>query len=243
MPLDVVHGLLVTGDSYGICLTEEKGQRAFNKSYIDPPNPNHLIYSRESGTTGFLVIEGERTDHVAPAPVSDPKAEAGDEAGDIVLSWTCTADDTREGAKALGYRVYLSTEELTTERLNDKTLLPRHLTYRPKEPGTRQGLPNPQSPTRYPVSLRGGRLRQGGQRLRSDLPQGNSPARRGRLCSNRTRRTSGWAPLVSAVRCGSGRAPRIAKSTLSPATASTKAITRRTHARVTTEAAMRSGTV
>ena len=141
MPLDVVHGLLVTGDSYGICLTEEKGQRAFNKSYIDPPNPNHLIYSRESGTTGFLVIEGERTDHVAPAPVSDPKAEAGDEAGDIVLSWTCTADDTREGAKALGYRVYLSTEELTTERLNDKTLLPRHLTYRPKEPGTRQVFP------------------------------------------------------------------------------------------------------
>jgi hypothetical protein len=141
VPLDVAHGVLVTGDSYGICITEEKGQRAFNKSYVDPPEPNHFIHARESGKAAFLVIEGERTDRVPPAPIANPKAEPGAEAGDIVLTWTCPADDGSRGGKVLGYRVYLSTERLAAETPREDALLPRHLTYRPGEPGSRQVFP------------------------------------------------------------------------------------------------------
>ncbi len=141
LPLDVAQGLLVEGDSYGLCFTEEKGQRAFNKVYIDPPNPNHFILARESGKAAFLIIEGDKTDRTPPDPISDTQATPGPEAGDIVLSWTCTADDGHQGAKALGYRVYLSTKPLTAATLTDKTLLPRCQTYRPKDPGSRQLFP------------------------------------------------------------------------------------------------------
>lgn len=155
LPPDVIHGLLVDGDSYGLCLTEEKGQRAFNKTYIDPPNPNHFIEGRESGRAAFLVVEGEPVDTTPPAPIGDARAEAGSEAGEIILTWTCPADDGDKGGKVLGYRVYLSTEKLAAETLSAKTLLPRHLTYRPKEPGQRQVFPvyglTPGAPCQFAV--------------------------------------------------------------------------------------------
>lgn len=141
MPLDVMHGLLVEGDSYGICITEEKGQRGFNKTYIDPPNPNHFVYSHETGKCAFLVVEGQRSDTTPPAPVYNTKAEPGREAGDIVLTWTCTGGDGRTGGRALGYRVYLSTEPLTPKTLNEKTLLSRYRTCRPLEAGQTQVFP------------------------------------------------------------------------------------------------------
>lgn len=141
VPLDVVHGLLVDGDSCGLCLTEEKGQRAFNKTYIDPPDPNHFIFARESGKAAFLVIEAGKTDRTPPAAVGDPKAEPGGQPGEVVLSWLSTGDDGTGGGKALGYRVYASSEDLAPDKLNDKTLLPRYLTPRPLQPGQRQVFP------------------------------------------------------------------------------------------------------
>ncbi len=167
MPLDVMQALLVEGDSYGICITEEKGQRAFNKTYIDPPNPNHFIGSREAGRGSFLIVEGERVDTTPPGAIRDAAARPGAEAGEITLTWTCPGEDGSAGGKALGYRVYLSTEAFADEaksgaegasqaeeaslagkarparqaRLDDDTLLPRCVTYRPDEPGRTQVFP------------------------------------------------------------------------------------------------------
>ena len=141
LPPEVIHGMLVEGDSYGLALTDEKGQRAFQSTYRSVPNPNHYVSSRESGRPCFLIVEGERTDRTPPAPVSRASAAPGAEAGDVILRWTCTADDGAGGGKALGYRVYLSQSPLADGDLDRRTLLPRHLTYRPGPPGRTQVFP------------------------------------------------------------------------------------------------------
>ncbi|NQT91157.1 MAG: DUF4091 domain-containing protein [Lentisphaerae bacterium] len=141
VPLDVVHGLLVKGDSYGMAMTEEKGQRGFQKTYRRVPNPNHFIHSRETATPPFLVIEGAKVDKTAPAPVGNPSATSGQEAGDILLNWTCTADDGKKGGKALGYSVYLGKGRLGKKVVREANLLPRYRTYRPKPPAAKQEFP------------------------------------------------------------------------------------------------------
>lgn len=146
LPLDVAQSLLVPGDSYGLALCEEKGQRAFQKTYRRVPNPNHFVNSRETDKPCFLVVEGEVIDKTPPDPVTDCKARPGKEAGDIVLSWKCTADDGKQGGKALGYSVAYSTEPLTEDSVARMGLeapewLPRYLAYRPGPPGTTQEFP------------------------------------------------------------------------------------------------------
>lgn len=136
----VAQALLIEGDTYGLAFTEEKGQRAFQSTYRRVPNPNHFVNARESGKPCFLVIEGEVVDKTAPAAVTNLAAKPGAEAGEVVLSWTCTGDDGDKG-RAQGYRVYLSTGKLDGKSLSPKDQLPRYLTYRPKAAGERQEMP------------------------------------------------------------------------------------------------------
>lgn len=141
LPADVIHGLLVEGDSFGLAIVDEKGQRAFQSTYRRVPNPNHFVNSRESKAPCFLVVEGKRQDNSPPPSVSNPTATAGKEAGDIMLSWTCTADDGTRGKPALGYRVYYAEGKLGSGDLKPENLLPRYRTYRPGSPGSRQQFP------------------------------------------------------------------------------------------------------
>lgn len=141
LPPDVAHGLLVEGDSFGLAVVDEKGQRAFQSTYRSTPNPNHFINSRESKVPCFLIVEGNRTDNTPPTPVSNATAAPGKEAGDILLSWTCTGDDGVKGDRAIGYRVYLAKGKLGPRDLMPENLLPRHKTYRPKNRGMRQQFP------------------------------------------------------------------------------------------------------
>lgn len=141
LPPKVAHGLLVDGDSFGLAVVDEKGQRAFQSTYRRTPNPNHYVNARESKTPCFLVVEGARTDRTPPAPVTKPTAAPGAEAGDMLLSWTCTGDDGTGGGDALGYRVYLAKGKLGSRELKPETLLPRHQTHRPGKPGSRREFP------------------------------------------------------------------------------------------------------
>ena len=135
LPWAVIHGMLVEGDSYGLALTDEKGQRGFQTTYRRVPNPNHYVNSRESGKPCFLIVEGQRIDRTPPAAVSHASAEPGDEAGDVILRWTATGDDGAGGGRALGYRIYLARKPLVAADLTPQNLLPRYLTCRPKSPG------------------------------------------------------------------------------------------------------------
>ena len=139
LPRSVIHGMLVDGDSYGMALTDEKGQRGFQSTYRRVPNPNHFIYSRESAHPCFLIVEGKRIEHAPPAPVANATASPGPETGDIDLKWTCTRDD--RGQRVLGYRVYLSQKPLGSGDLVPGNLLPRYLTYRPLDPALTQSFP------------------------------------------------------------------------------------------------------
>jgi len=141
LPLDVAHGLLVEGDSFGLAVVDEKGQRAFQSTYRRTPNPNHYINSRESKAPCFLIVEGSRTDTDPPAAVSKAEAAPGKEAGDILLSWTCPGDDGVRGGRVLGYCIYLAKGKLNAGEPSTADLLPRCRTYRPGEPGSRQEFP------------------------------------------------------------------------------------------------------
>jgi lysophospholipase L1-like esterase len=141
VPPEVVHGMLVECDSYGMAIAEEKGQRGFQNTYRRVPDPNHFWNSRESDRPCFLIVEGEVTDKTPPAPVAEASTQPGEEAGEILLSWKCSGDDGAQGGKALGYRVYVSREELKADRLDPKCLLPRCKTYRPRNPGETQIFP------------------------------------------------------------------------------------------------------
>ncbi len=136
----VAQALLIDGDTYGLAFTEEKGQRAFQSTYRRVPNPNHFINASESDKPCFLVIEGEVNDKTPPSAITNLAAKAGAEAGDLVLSWTCTGDDGDKGT-AQGYRIYVSAGKLDGGKLSPKDQLPRHLTYRPKAAGVRQEMP------------------------------------------------------------------------------------------------------
>jgi len=141
LPPDIAHGLLVEGDSFGLAVVDEKGQRAFQSTYRRVPNPNHYINSRESRSPCFLVVEGARTDTTPPAPVSGARASPGEDAGDVLLTWTCSGDDGEGGGRALGYRVYLAKGKLGSRDIEPGNLLPRCRTYRPGRPGSGQEFP------------------------------------------------------------------------------------------------------
>ncbi|MHC4250169.1 MAG: GDSL-type esterase/lipase family protein [Planctomycetota bacterium] len=132
LPLDVAHSLLVEGDGHGLAVVDAKGQRGFQNSYRRVPNPNHFLNSRESGKPCFLVIDGERVDTTPPATISDLVAAEGQEAGEVILTWTCPGDDGAEGGKALGYEVHYA------RRGGGRRKLARAFTYRPGEPGSKQ---------------------------------------------------------------------------------------------------------
>jgi hypothetical protein len=81
------------------------------------PDPNHFVNARESGKPCFLVIEGEKVPAKAPGAVTAAEAKTGVEAGDVELSWLCSA--AADGGKVLGYRVYVSKEKITPRSLAD----------------------------------------------------------------------------------------------------------------------------
>ncbi len=135
IPLEVAQGLLVEGDSYGLCVSEEKGQRAFCKGYRRIPNPNHFVFTKESGKGAFLIVETEPGDKDAPAKISSPSSAPGKEAGELALKWTCPADNGGKGGKILGYDFYISKNKGDLESLPKEALLPRSKTARPVKPG------------------------------------------------------------------------------------------------------------
>ncbi len=146
LPREVAQSLVVADDTYGICVSEEKGQRAFCKGFRRVPNPNHFVWTKEAGKGAFLIVEGKVEDTVPPAAIKEASARPGKEAGEIVLAWTCPGDDGEAGGQALGYDVYLSTAPLDAADLQAKDRLARHRTARPHAPGQRQeffidGLP------------------------------------------------------------------------------------------------------
>lgn len=137
LPPEIAHALLVEGDTYGLAVSEEKGQRQFQSTYRRVPNPNHFVYTRESKHPCFLVVEAEGKAPVrAPKAIEKPTAAPGDEAGGVVLSWTAPAD--ADGRPVLGYRVHASKDRLDPRSLGAATLLPRNLTWRPEPPSRRQ---------------------------------------------------------------------------------------------------------
>ncbi|MEI8243418.1 MAG: GDSL-type esterase/lipase family protein [bacterium] len=139
LPLDIAQALLIDGDTHGLAVADEKGQRQFQSTYRRTPEPNHFLNSRESGKPCFLVIEGEKAPSKAPASVKAAEAKPGVEAGDAVLAWSCPADAA--GGKVLGYRVHLSKDKLTARGLTAANRLPRTLTWRPGAPGAKQEFP------------------------------------------------------------------------------------------------------
>jgi lysophospholipase L1-like esterase len=139
LPLDIAQALLIDGDTHGLAVADEKGQRQFQSTYRRTPEPNHFLNSRESGKPCFLVIEGEKAPSKAPAAVKAAEAKPGVEAGDVELSWTCPADAA--GGKVQGYRVHLAKDKLTARGLTAANRLPRTLTWRPGAPGAKQEFP------------------------------------------------------------------------------------------------------
>ncbi len=139
LPPEIAQALLIDGDAYGLAVTDEKGQRAFQSTYRRVPNPNHLVNSRESGKPCFLVVEGEKALAKAPAAVSAAEVKPGAEAGDVELSWVCPADAM--GNRIQGYCVYVSRDKLEAKKLPAAFRLPRALTWRPGKPGERQVFP------------------------------------------------------------------------------------------------------
>lgn len=139
LPLDIAQALLIDGDTHGLAVADEKGQRQFQSTYRRTPEPNHFLNSRESGKPCFLVIEGEKAPSKAPAAVKAAEVKPGVEAGDVELSWVCPADVS--GQKIQGYRVYVSKDKLQAGKLPDSARLPRTLTWRPGQPGERQDFP------------------------------------------------------------------------------------------------------
>ncbi len=138
LPADIAQAIMVDGDTWGIALSEEKGQRAYCKGYRKVPNPNHFVYSRESSRPPFLLVETDGTDTVAPSAVTEISARPGTEAGGMVLDWKCPGDDGSSEGRALGYFVHLSTDRLDEKSLTQENLLPRSRTYRPMEAGKKQ---------------------------------------------------------------------------------------------------------
>jgi hypothetical protein len=133
LPPEIAQALLIEGDSYGLSVADEKGQRMFHPAYRRKPTDNHFLNSRESGKPCFLVIEGEKAPKQAVKTVAGATGRTGAEAGSVVLEWTCPAGD-----KLQGYRVYVAKEKLSEKTLSAKTLLPRSRTWRPLAPGARQ---------------------------------------------------------------------------------------------------------
>jgi len=115
LPAEIAQALLIEDDSHGLAVVDEKGQRAFQTTYRQVPNPNHFLNARESGKPCFLVIEGEKAPSKTPAAVTAAEANPGAEAGDVELSWVCPA--AADGGKVLGYRVYVSRETITPRGL------------------------------------------------------------------------------------------------------------------------------
>ena len=137
LPLPIAQSLLLEGDSYGLVVADEKGQRQYQKKlYPNTPNDNHYLNARESGKPCFLVIEGEPAPTRAPLPLAGGTARPGVEAGSLVLAW-----NTPSGEPLHGFRVHLAQGRLTAGDLSAKNLLPRHRTWRPAAPGTAQEFP------------------------------------------------------------------------------------------------------
>lgn len=132
LPLDVAQSMLIKDDSYGIAVSEEKGQRAFVKGFHKVPNPNHFVYTKESGNGAFLILEGKKISPAEVDVISSPETEYGVEAGEIVLSWRTPKQ------KLLGYDVYVSKQAIEPGALKESDKLPRTLTYRPVGPGETQ---------------------------------------------------------------------------------------------------------
>jgi lysophospholipase L1-like esterase len=136
LPLEIAQALLVEEDSYGLAVSDEKGQRQFQPAYGRTSEANHFLNSRESRKPCFLIIEGEKAAAKAPAPVSQPETKLGTEPGEVLLTWTCPAD--ARGGKVLGYRVHVAREKLTAASLTPANRLPRCATWRPGAPGEKQ---------------------------------------------------------------------------------------------------------
>ena len=68
------------------------------------------------------VVNTITADNIAPNPITDLGAEAGDNAGELILTWTATGDDGMNGT-ATQYLIAYSQEEITAANWQSATLV------------------------------------------------------------------------------------------------------------------------
>src|SRR5262249_27496331 len=104
---------LVTGDQFGLMLTDEKGQT----------RTRHSILSRESGDAPVLILDGTRSSstpgsiHTLPAPSAEALGRTSFRPGSAILHFG--------GAGAARYELRFSSSPITANNFNAATPVPR----------------------------------------------------------------------------------------------------------------------
>lgn len=146
----LVHAIAV-GASYGLVLTDDKGQVAEAymleknpKPYVYDPSFEIQVYSRHAKDGALapkLEVTGEAEDHVPPAAPTPTTAEPFvEKAGATVnLEFTPPGDDGMKGC-AHAYRVRYSVKEITAASWGEALEIPRYALALPKPAGEKQTL-------------------------------------------------------------------------------------------------------
>ncbi|MCY3018062.1 MAG: DUF6067 family protein, partial [Planctomycetota bacterium] len=146
----LVHAIAV-GASYGLILTDDKGQVAEAymleknpKPYVYDPSFEIQVYSRHAKDGALaprLEVTGEAEDHVppaAPAPTpAEPLAEKA--SGTIAVEFIAPGDDGMQGC-AQAYRVRYSEKKITAANWDEGLELPRYALPLPGLAGDKQVL-------------------------------------------------------------------------------------------------------
>jgi hypothetical protein len=115
VPPALVHAL-ITGDQFGLMLSDEKGQT----------QTRHVFSSREGAFAPMLMVQGGRTDRVAPGAARLLKAAAprAQPTGSVALRFGGAGDDAGRGIAAR-YELRYSTSPVTAANFESAQVAPR----------------------------------------------------------------------------------------------------------------------
>jgi len=150
----LVHAMAI-GASYGMVLTDDKGQVAEAcmleknpKPYVYDAGFEIQVYSRHAKDGALapkLEVTGEADDHVPPAaPLTLPSPQGGEgrvrgATGAVSLEFTAPGDDGMQGC-AHAYRVRYSGDEITEANWGQALEIPRYALPLPRPAGEKQVL-------------------------------------------------------------------------------------------------------
>jgi len=128
---DVVHAL-ITGDQYGLTLSDTRGYRL----------QNNQVYTRDQwgGAAGpWLYLKGGATDTTSPEDISNFVATPGEWNGEAMLSWTAPSNFSATG-RAFGYDVRFSASPIDQANFASATQVDRWRIPRPITAGRTQQM-------------------------------------------------------------------------------------------------------